>query len=32
LVISEMKKAMAELLPDVPIEVEAGICRNWSEK
>jgi DNA polymerase I-like protein with 3'-5' exonuclease and polymerase domains len=32
LVITEMKAAMTTMLPDVPIEVEGGVCNNWSEK
>jgi len=27
-----MVEAMAELFPQVPIEVEAGVCERWSEK
>ena len=27
-----MVEAMAELFPQVPIEVEAGVCENWGEK
>ncbi len=27
-----MTEAMAELFPEVPIEVEANICSNWGEK
>lgn len=27
-----MIKAMADLYPEVPIEVEARVCRNWGEK
>jgi len=27
-----MVEAMAELFPQVPIEVEAGVCNRWSEK
>ena len=29
---ASMVEAMAEILPRVPIEVEAGICSNWSQK
>jgi len=32
LVRQSMVEAMAELFPQVPIEVEAGICNRWSEK
>lgn len=32
LVRSTMIEAMAAMLPDVPIEVEGGVCSNWSEK
>ncbi len=27
-----MREAMAALFPQVPIEVEAGVCRNWGDK
>jgi DNA polymerase I-like protein with 3'-5' exonuclease and polymerase domains len=27
-----MVEAMAELFPQVPIEVEAGVCEHWGEK
>jgi DNA polymerase I-like protein with 3'-5' exonuclease and polymerase domains len=27
-----MVEAMAALFPQVPIEVEAGVCSNWAEK
>lgn len=29
---STMREAMAALFPQVPIEVEANICRSWDEK
>ena len=29
---STMIEAMAALFPQVPIEVEAGVCSNWGEK
>ena len=29
---ASMIEAMAEILSRVPIEVEAGICSNWSQK
>ena len=29
---STMREAMGALFPQVPIEVEAGICSNWGEK
>ena len=29
---STMREAMAVLFPEVPIEVEAGVCRNWGDK
>jgi DNA polymerase-1 len=32
MVVEEMRRAMSGLLPDVPIEVEAGVCANWGEK
>ena len=32
MVVEEMRAAMATLLPDVPIEVEAGVCSHWGEK
>ncbi len=32
MVVGEMRAAMAELLPGVPIEVEAGVCSHWGEK
>ena len=25
-------EAMADLFPQVPIEVEAGVCAHWGEK
>lgn len=27
-----MERAGAEFLPDVPVEVEAAVCRSWAEK
>ncbi len=32
IVTDSMTEAMAELFPEVPIEVEANICSNWGEK
>jgi DNA polymerase I-like protein with 3'-5' exonuclease and polymerase domains len=32
LVRESMISAMADLFPQVPIEVEAGVCERWSEK
>jgi DNA polymerase-1 len=32
ILIESMTEAMAELFPEVPIEVEANICSNWGEK
>ena len=32
LVAETMREAMASLFPEVPIEVEAGICSHWGEK
>ena len=32
LVQSTMIEAMATLFPQVPIEVEAGVCAHWGEK
>jgi DNA polymerase-1 len=29
---SAMREAMAALFPQVPIEAEAGVCRNWAGK
>ena len=29
---STMREAMADLFPQVPIEVEAKVCRSWGEK
>ena len=29
---STMREAMGALFPQVPIEVEAGVCSNWGEK
>jgi hypothetical protein len=27
-----MREAMEALFPEVPIEVEAGVCEHWGEK
>ena len=32
LVVKTMCEAMGELLPSVPVEVEAKICKCWGEK
>jgi DNA polymerase I-like protein with 3'-5' exonuclease and polymerase domains len=32
LVIGCMVQKMSDLFPEVPIEVEAKICRNWGQK
>jgi len=32
LVIETMREAMATLFPEVPIEVEGGVCDHWGEK
>ena len=32
LVRTAMVEAMADLFPQVPIEVEAAVCERWSEK
>lgn len=32
LVIETMREAMAGIFPEVPIEVEGGICHHWGEK
>ncbi len=32
ILIESMTEAMADLFPEVPIEVEANICSNWGEK
>ena len=32
LVATTMKEAMESLFPEVPIEVEGGVCEHWGEK
>ena len=32
LVVSTMIEAMGDILPEVPIEVEAKLCSHWGEK
>ena len=32
LVVKTMCQAMGEMLPEVPVEVEAKICKCWGEK
>ena len=32
IITTAMVEAMADLFPEVPVEVEANICNSWAEK